>query len=92
MKKSLYFSVLVEQDEDGVYVASVPTLRGRHTQAKNLENLWPRIREAIELCLEGGVTSFTGIQMVVLQSLSCWRRPGTRNGTQYPEGHRAFQG
>jgi len=44
MKKSLYFSVLVEQD--------VPALRGRHTQAKNLENLWPRIREAIELCLE----------------------------------------
>jgi len=52
MKKSLYFSVLIEQDEDGVYVASVPALRGCHTQAKNLENLWPRIREAIELCLE----------------------------------------
>ena len=46
------FLVVIEQDEDGVYVATAPSLRGCHTQAKTIEELMPRIREAIELCLE----------------------------------------
>ena len=46
------FSVVIEQDEDGYFVASVPALRGCHTQAKSLDVLMKRIREAIELCLE----------------------------------------
>ena len=50
--KKYHFSVLIEQDEDGVYVATVPQLRGCHTQANTLEELYPRIKEAIELCLE----------------------------------------
>ena len=50
---SLYrFLVVIEQDEDGIYVATAPSLRGCHTQARTLEELIPRIREAIELCLE----------------------------------------
>ena len=50
--KKYHFSVLIEQDEDGIYVATVPQLRGCHTQAKTLEELYPRIKEAVELCLE----------------------------------------
>jgi len=46
------FTVLVEQDEDGYYVATVPSLKSCYTQAKTLEELYPRIREVIELCLE----------------------------------------
>lgn len=46
------FSVIIEQDREGYYVASVPSLRGCHTQAKSLDELIVRIREAIELCLE----------------------------------------
>jgi predicted RNase H-like HicB family nuclease len=46
------FHVVVERDEDGYYVASVPALRGCHTQAKSLDELMSRIREAIQLCLE----------------------------------------
>jgi predicted RNase H-like HicB family nuclease len=45
------FTVLVEQDEAGYYVATVPELRGCHTQAKSLDVLMKRIREAIALCL-----------------------------------------
>jgi predicted RNase H-like HicB family nuclease len=52
MQRSYRFLVLIEQDEDGMYVASVPALRGCHTQAKSIEELLPRVREAIELCLE----------------------------------------
>ncbi len=46
------FNVVIEQDEDGYFVASVPALRGCHTQAKSLDILMARIREAIELCIE----------------------------------------
>lgn len=50
MKKE--FTVVIEQDEDGIYVASVPELEGCHTQAKTLDELRERIKEAIELYLE----------------------------------------
>lgn len=47
----LKFAVKVEKDEDGVYVASVPELPGCHTQAKTLDQLNKRIKEAIEAYL-----------------------------------------
>ncbi len=68
------FNVLVEQDEDGFFVATVPALRGCHTQAKSLDELMSRIREAIELCLEvegeppPGDLTFVGIQRVRIPS------------------------
>ncbi|MDF0590597.1 type II toxin-antitoxin system HicB family antitoxin [Candidatus Methanocrinis natronophilus] len=46
------FNVLVERDEDGYYVATVPSLPGCHTQAKSLDDLIERAKEAIELRLE----------------------------------------
>lgn len=58
------FSVIIEKDEDGYFVASVPTLRGCHTQAKSLGVLMKRIKEVIELCLEvedPTVTEFVGL-------------------------------
>jgi len=50
MKK--VFNVVVEQDEDGFYIASVPELPGYHTQAKSLEKLNKRIIEVIELYID----------------------------------------
>jgi predicted RNase H-like HicB family nuclease len=47
------FTVLIELDEDGWLVATVPALRGCHTQAKNLDTLMKRVREVIALCLDG---------------------------------------
>ena len=46
------FDVIIERDEEGYYVATVPELPGCHTQAKSLDKLMERIREAIRLCLE----------------------------------------
>lgn len=46
------FDVVVERDREGFYVASVPALRGCHTQARSLDELMERVREAIQLCLE----------------------------------------
>jgi predicted RNase H-like HicB family nuclease len=44
--------VVIERDSEGCYVASVPELRGFHTQAKSLDTLMKRVREAIELTVE----------------------------------------
>ena len=52
MAKTREFNVLIERDSEGYFIASVPELRGCHTQAKSLDTLLARIREAIELCLE----------------------------------------
>lgn len=48
--RDLGFNVVVDKDEDGYYVASVPALRGCHTQAKSLDVLMKRVSEVIELC------------------------------------------
>ena len=62
------FNVVIERDEDGYYIASVPSLRGCHTQAKSLDRLIERIKEAIELCLEVEeelvTNEFIGVQQV----------------------------
>jgi predicted RNase H-like HicB family nuclease len=66
---ALEFSVVIEKDEDGYYVASVPALRGCHTQARSLDVLMERIREAIELCLEveqPASNEFIGVQRVAV--------------------------
>ena len=65
------FSVIVERDDEGYYVASVPELRGCHTQARSLDKLMERIKEAIELCLEverdaPATTEFVGVQRVAV--------------------------
>jgi len=52
-KKKIYnFTVYIEQDEDGYYIGSVPSLKGCHTQGKTLDELMRNMKEAIELCLE----------------------------------------
>jgi predicted RNase H-like HicB family nuclease len=68
----LAFNVVIERDEEGYYVASVPELRGCHTQARSLDTLMDRIKEAIDLCLEEQgrppfTTEFVGVQRVTVQ-------------------------
>jgi predicted RNase H-like HicB family nuclease len=50
-RKVRQFTVVIEQDEDGYYVATVPSLPSCYTQARTLQELAPRIREVIALCL-----------------------------------------
>ena len=65
------FDVVVEKNEEGYYIASVPALPCCHTQGRSLEERDRRIRDAIELCLEvEGLPDqnleFVGIQRVVI--------------------------
>jgi len=41
---------LIEQDEDGWFVAKVPDLQGCATQGKTVEEALKRIKEAIQVC------------------------------------------
>jgi len=64
----LRFAVVVERDEDGYYIASVPELPGCHTQAKTLDELASRIKEAAELYVEAeGIKAEGKIELVGVQ-------------------------
>jgi predicted RNase H-like HicB family nuclease len=70
MKSQKTFTVVIERDEDGYYVGTVPTLRGCHTQAKTLDTLMKRMREAVELCLENEDGSRRSLELVGVQQIS----------------------
>jgi len=69
VKNQRKFTVVIERDDEGYYVGTVPTLRGCHTQAKTLDKLMKRVREAVELCLESedGASS---LELVGVQQIS----------------------
>jgi predicted RNase H-like HicB family nuclease len=69
MKKE--FTVIIEQDEEGYFLSEVPELPGCHTQAKSMDELLERTREAISLCLEiykgrRTRTNLVGVQRIAL--------------------------
>jgi predicted RNase H-like HicB family nuclease len=70
MKTKRKFTVVIERDEDGWYVASVPALPGCHTQAKTLDALMKRAREVIELCLEDEGSEPESLELVGIQQIS----------------------
>jgi len=47
----LNYTILIEQGEDGAYIATVPALKSCYTQADNIPELLEKIKEVIELCL-----------------------------------------
>jgi predicted RNase H-like HicB family nuclease len=67
------FSVVIERDAEGYYVASVPALPGCHTQARSLDELMDRVREAIALYLEVEADEASGLEFIGVQRV---RIPG----------------
>ena len=70
MRNQQKFTVVIERDEDGYYVGTVPTLRGCHTQAKTLDTLMKRMREAVELCRESENGASLSLELVGVQQIS----------------------
>jgi len=70
VKPKRKFTVVIEQDEEGYYVATVPALRGCHTQAKKLDTLMKRVREVIELCLEEDNNHTGPLELIGIQQIS----------------------
>jgi len=66
---SAQFTILIEQGEDGAYIATVPALKSCYTQADTIPELLEKAREVIELCLEANqdippVYKFVGVQQM----------------------------
>ena len=70
LKAKRKFTVVIERDEDGYYVATVPALRGCHAQAKNLDTLMKRVREVVELCLEEQGRPPATLELVGIQQIA----------------------
>ena len=70
MRPKRTFTVLIEQDGEGYLVATVPALRGCHTQAKNLDTLMKRAREVIALCLEEEKNQPVALELVGIQQIT----------------------
>jgi predicted RNase H-like HicB family nuclease len=70
MEKKVYnFTVLIEKDEEGWFVAKVPDLQGCATQGKTVEEALERVKEAIQVCVEAEKEApeqlkFVGVQQV----------------------------
>ncbi|MEK6979195.1 MAG: type II toxin-antitoxin system HicB family antitoxin [Candidatus Micrarchaeota archaeon] len=62
------FTAIIEKDEDGMYVAEVPDLKGCYTQGKTLQEVLENIKEVISLCLQGQKEvkphEFIGVQKI----------------------------
>ena len=67
--KVLNFTVLIEQDEDGIYVAKVPDIIGCYTQGKTVEQAMERIKEAIQVCLEADDEEIMPLKFIGVQQL-----------------------
>jgi predicted RNase H-like HicB family nuclease len=68
-KAMLDFTVLIEQDEDGIYLAKVPEIEGCYTQGKSIEEVLERIKEAIEVCLEGDKKDVNPLRFIGIQKV-----------------------
>ena len=68
-KKVRNFTVLIEQDEDGIYVAKVPGIQGCYTQGKTVQQVMERIKEAIQVCLEAEKAEHPQMKFIGLQQI-----------------------
>lgn len=69
MAKDREFTIIIEKGEDGYFISEVVELPGCHTQAKTMDKLIARTKEAIELCLEAGQKAeevFVGVQKLAV--------------------------
>jgi predicted RNase H-like HicB family nuclease len=65
------FTVVIERDEDGYFIGTVPQFKGCHTQAKSLDELMERVKEATLLCLEAeGEDGEEELQFVGVQRIA----------------------
>jgi len=51
-KSKWHLPIIIEQDEDGVYIVSCPVFQGCHTYGKTVDEAMDNIKEVIELCME----------------------------------------
>jgi len=73
------FTILIEQDEDGIYIAKVPDIQGCHTQGKTIQEVLERIREAIEVCIEAEPEEYTPLKFIGVQKIKVGKSKAISN-------------
>ncbi len=63
------FTVLIEKDEDGMYVAEVPDLKGCYTQGATIEEVLINIKEVISLCLQTQKGEVKPLELIGVQRI-----------------------
>lgn len=48
----MHLPILVEQDEDNIYIVSCPVFKGCHSYGKTIDEALENIREVIDMCME----------------------------------------
>ena len=66
-RKVKNFMVVIEQDEDGIYVGKVLDIPGCYTQGKNIQQVLERIQEAIQVCIESEKEEIVPLKFVGIQ-------------------------
>lgn len=64
------YTVVIEKDEDGYFIGSVPTLPGCHTQARSIDQLMERMAEAIAVYLDAEADEPNTLELVGVQRLA----------------------
>ncbi len=71
MKKRT-FTVLIERDENGTFIAEIPDLKGCYTQGNSIEEVMRNMKEVVEMCLEGQQgakpNEFIGVQKIEVEA------------------------
>ena len=66
--KTIYVPVIIETDEDGIFIVSCPKFKGCHSYGKTIDEALERIREAIAVCMEDSnleqANTFVGVREV----------------------------
>jgi predicted RNase H-like HicB family nuclease len=66
--KKIHVPIIIETDEDGIFIVSCPQFKGCHTFGKTIDEAFARIKEAIELCMEDSepeqLNTFVGFREV----------------------------
>jgi predicted RNase H-like HicB family nuclease len=67
--KQREFFVVIERDDDGMYIGEVPQLQACNSQGRTIDELMANMREVIDLCLEEAedeITEFIGVQKIMV--------------------------
>lgn len=66
MKKPLNLPIILETDEDGVFIVSCPTFKGCHSYGYTIEEALDNIKEVISMCLKDNenenINTFVGFR------------------------------
>lgn len=68
-KNVLNFTVIIEQGEDGLYIAKVPDIAGCSTQGKTIDQVLERVKEAIQVCMEADNEEYKPLKFIGIQQV-----------------------